>query len=116
MKIYSWENFGENFPKEYVWLPEDYPVELYEYEIKWDSEHRANEPRHRKNEERNFQVYDCVVNVGRQDEHTYKRMTFEKRYTLYYCETPSIEDFLREHENEEVLFTRGHFFLKTWMD
>lgn len=121
IRIYSYPGREKSdLPTEEVWLEEDHVVSNMEYVKKWNKEHGL-EDEYAEDSNRNFQVYECRPWDGtawENDERNapYDRIKFERKYTLEYYEYPSVEDFLVEHPEEEVLFHRGHFFLKTWMD
>lgn len=98
MRIYLYaDQTNIDLPTEEVYLAEDYPLSQFDTE--------------REVTDRAVDVYDCVVHWG-----TYKRVTFERLYILKYHDTESIEVFLKSNPETEILFHRGHFFVKTWMD
>ena len=118
MKIYKYvyEDEPENLPIEKIWMEEDYPNDimsntpnqtLLEYEIAWDKEHNLP-PSHPVGEERNFIPY---VAEGK-----YKRIKFEKLYTVYYYETENLETFMRENPELKVELHYGFFFVRTWYE
>jgi hypothetical protein len=126
MRIYEYidDGYPKDLPIAEIWLEEDYPngiltntpgLTLHEYETQWDKEHGLP-ARHDPREERNFVPYKTKIKDiwGREEE--YKRITFDKLYRVYYHEVDTVEIFLMNNPDTEVLYHRNHFFVRTWME
>lgn len=114
MKIYTYET-DNDLPEEDMWQEEDHVVSSMEHKKKWAKEH-GTEDEYAEDSNRNFEIYDCTIWEGTSREETYKRVRFERKYTMRYYEVRHIEDFLVANPGECVVFQYGHFFHKTWMD
>lgn len=119
MKIYTYET-RDDLSKEEIWIEEDDVLSSMEAKIRYAIDYGL-ESEYKDEDIRNITPYECRPWDGTPYEHTdrnvpYIRVILERRFILNYYEVKSVEDFLINHEREEVIYDRGYFFHKTWMD